>query len=282
MTDFPKLNLREKLHNIYKEIDHIDKAGTNKNQGYKFVRAADVAHALRNAFVKYRVYAEVEDFEYLDSHTITTSKGGVMFSALVKVRGVFHDVDSDETKKFCGLGDGADSGDKGIYKAQTGAMKNALRNAFLIPDEADPEADESVDEAINYEESPKPRIREHYEPEPPPFETFEPGGEVVAELKADDTLKLAVGGELPTDQELEGYRKKFQALTEPLVEGGLKPSPNLPVARKALRYLEKVTGVEVGKITTTQWDSFFQFTDKLLATEGGNKKLAKLIEPAKA
>ena len=42
---------------------------------------------------------------------------------------------------------GCDNNDKAAYKAQTGALKYALKNAFLIPDEADPEADESVDRA---------------------------------------------------------------------------------------------------------------------------------------
>ena len=70
-----------------------------------------------------------------------------MHTATVKATIVFHDLDFNEKLTASGLGDGADSGDKGIYKAQTGALKNALRNAFLLPDEADPEADEEVDKA---------------------------------------------------------------------------------------------------------------------------------------
>jgi len=150
MTDTPKLNLRQKLIQIYNELDHVDKAGTNKKQGYKFVRAADVMRPIREMFAKYGIYAETS-FEYLGSYDIKTNSGGNMHTAIVKATVVLFDADSDETKTISGLGDGADSGDKGIFKAQTGALKNALRNGTLLPDEGDPnggdpEADENVDD----------------------------------------------------------------------------------------------------------------------------------------
>src|ERR1700676_2234554 len=39
MTDSPKLNLRQKLIQVYTEIDHVEKAGRNNKQNYNFVRA---------------------------------------------------------------------------------------------------------------------------------------------------------------------------------------------------------------------------------------------------
>lgn len=149
MTDTPKLNLRQKLVEIYKELDHVDKAGENTKQHYFFVRAADVMRPVRDVFAKYGIYAE-PNVEYLGFYDIKTNSGGNMHTAIVKVTIKLYDTDSDETKTISGLGDGADSGDKGIYKAQTGAIKNALRNGLLIPDEGDPnggdpEADQNVD-----------------------------------------------------------------------------------------------------------------------------------------
>lgn len=147
MTDTPKLNLRQKLVEVYKRIDHIEKEGYNEKQRYGFVKAAAVLRALRDAFADLGIYAE-PNYELLGTYDIKTNSGGVMHTATVKATIVLFDADSDETKTISGLGDGADGGDKGIYKAQTGATKNALRNGALLPDSADsdPEADTSVDQ----------------------------------------------------------------------------------------------------------------------------------------
>src|ERR1700676_5665466 len=148
MTDTPKLNLRQKLIQVYTKMDHIAKNGYNQKQNYEFVRAADMLRAIRTVFAELGVYAET-NYELLGTYDIKTNSGGVMHTATVKATIVLFDADSDETKTISGLGDGADGGDKGIFKAQTGATKNALRNGTLLPDEADPEADGKVDNAVD-------------------------------------------------------------------------------------------------------------------------------------
>ena len=147
-----KLNLRQKLVQIYLELDHVDKAGENTKQHYNFVRAADVMRPIRAAFAKYGIYAQ-PNFELVGTYDIKTNNGGNMHTATVRVTIVLFDADSSETLVISGLGDGADGGDKGIFKAQTGALKNALRNGTLLPDEGDPnggdpEADENVDASV--------------------------------------------------------------------------------------------------------------------------------------
>jgi hypothetical protein len=52
-----------------------------------------------------------------------------------------YDGESGEEMKFTILGQGEDSGDKGTYKAMTGATKYALMKLFLIPTGDDPEND---------------------------------------------------------------------------------------------------------------------------------------------
>ena len=44
----------------------------------------------------------------------------------------FHDGESDETLTLEGIGEIDQDGGKGIYKAQTGAMKYALMRNFLV------------------------------------------------------------------------------------------------------------------------------------------------------
>ena len=58
------MNLREKLHAIYEEIDHVEKAGKNDAQKYKYVKSADVLRVIRESLSKNRVYAET-NFEML-------------------------------------------------------------------------------------------------------------------------------------------------------------------------------------------------------------------------
>lgn len=154
MSEAVKLNLRQKLASIYVKLDHVEKSGRNTKQNYDFVKAADMMRALRNAFAELGIYAET-NYELLGTYDIKTNNGGNMHTATVKATIKLHDCDSDETMTISGLGDGADSGDKGIYKAQTGATKNALRNGSLMPDEADPEADESVDRQTDYDARPR-------------------------------------------------------------------------------------------------------------------------------
>ncbi len=144
-----KLNLRQKLVKVYTMIDHVEKSGRNTKQNYNFVKAADVLRSVRDAFASLGVYAET-NYDLLGTYDIKTNSGGTMHTATVKATIVLYDCDSDEIKTISGLGDGADPGDKGIYKAQTGATKNALRNGSLMPDEADPEADQQVDNYTDF------------------------------------------------------------------------------------------------------------------------------------
>jgi hypothetical protein len=139
------MTLLEKMSEIYKSVDFIPKNGHNTKQSYKFMRHADVSRALRTQLVAQRIYVEV-NYEFAnDSYTVARTNGPAMPAANVRCTLVFHDLDSKETLTASGVGSGADTGDKHVYKAMTGALKYALKNSFLVPDEADAEADERVD-----------------------------------------------------------------------------------------------------------------------------------------
>lgn len=293
MTDTPKLNLRQKMIQIYNEIDHVEKAGRNQKQNYNFVRAADVMRPIRDGFAKYGIYAET-NYELLGTYDIKTNSGGNMHTATVKATIVLHDADSDETLTISGLGDGADSGDKGVYKAMTGATKNALRNGTLLPDEADPEADENVDDRTD----PKPFTPAwggpKNQPEPtiaeclPPNE--DPGATAVAGSPAPVSASPEHGdayegpdndGSLPNEEELTAYRKQFSDLGTKL-KGELKTSDGLPVNRKLLTFLMKMAGVDnANKISKAGWDNFFTRVEAAKAKpEVGLVGIAKMVNKA--
>lgn len=158
------MTLREKLHQIYSTIDAVEKRGHNTSQKYDYIKAADVTNAIRKQLIELRVYAEI-NFEFVGGPYTIARKAEVNapFSAVnVRCNILFHDLDSLELLTSSGLGTGADTGDKAAYKAQTGALKYALKNSALVPDEADPEADESVDEGSNN--------RQTVQEEPPDFQ----------------------------------------------------------------------------------------------------------------
>jgi hypothetical protein len=324
MTE-PKLNLREKLNAVYTEIEFLEKTEHNERQKYDFLPAAAVMRAIRKAFIKYRVYAET-NFEYITSYDIKTNSGGAMHTATVRAYGVFFDLDSDEIKTFSGLGDGADMGDKGIYKAQTGSLKNALKNAFLIPDSADPEADQSVDDAVAEpaeEPQPLPRRARRIVNQEPAEDTDSrpsvvqtqrqarttrvPAAEIPTEFvlpseeepvsealesdpanagSSDSPIMPAIpksDGKIASDKELAEFGIRIQALGDDLgSKGGLKASRGMPVNRKVLAYLLRVTeSNDATKISMAQWQAFFQFTDKMAALDDGYTKLANLINGGK-
>lgn len=289
------LTLRQKLVEVYKQIDHIEKKGTNIKQNYAFLRSADVLRAVRKAFADLGVYAQT-NVDLIGTYDIKTNSGGNMHTATVKVTITLHDLDSTENMVVSGIGDGADSGDKGVYKAQTGGIKNALRNAFLVPDEADPEADERVDEQVEEPRSGAvrrgPPARRQVSDAPPerhdsrPSAPEPPAPEAVVPQEAKSVpveLNMpSAGGVLPDKTQLDKYRTAIIDLQKELADyGGLKPNRGLTVSRKILLYLLQTAGTkEANQITITQWEALFAFVNQMKATEGGLEKLAKLIDAA--
>lgn len=144
------MTFKEKLNQVYKMIDHVEKGGENTSQHYRYVKAVDVVRAVREMFAELKIYAQVQMDFAGPSYTIARAKEpNAPFTAVnVKCSLTLEDLESDELRFGSGLGTGADGGDKAVYKAQTGALKYALRNACLLPDEAgmDPEADPTTDE----------------------------------------------------------------------------------------------------------------------------------------
>lgn len=228
-----KMTLKEKLHAIYEALTVIEKRGENTMQHYDYVKAADVTHAIRKQLVTQKVYAEI-NFDFVGGpFNIARAKDkDAPFSAvLVKCSIVFHDLESNEILTGSGLGTGADTGDKAAYKAQTGALKYALKNSFLVADDADPEADTSVDEG-GYSDRPAPE-------EIPDFQDVKRGPNLPAQPVRQDRPTQAASKaaeenpfESPApkaaaiDPEIQQYTD-IKGLTESLQDGTIAPE-NVP------------------------------------------------------
>jgi hypothetical protein len=140
--------LAKKLSAIMAEVSHVEKSGKNTFQNYNYQRATDMAAAIRKHLSDKHIVM-VPDI--VESHSYTVpAKEGVMQAIDVKVKYTFIDGETGATISFVGMGTGTDKGDKAVYKAHTGALKYALKDFFLIPEEGDdPEADESTDKHAN-------------------------------------------------------------------------------------------------------------------------------------
>ena len=149
-----KIGLVTKLATIMGELGNVKKEGFNTNQKYKFVRESDLVEKLSPLLAKYHVFLHQTVLSHSLVEMYKTSSGSTMWLTTVEVQFQWFDGDSGETLPvFVFVGTGADTGDKGIYKALTGAEKYALMKTFLVSTGDDPEADEKVDKATAAKEA---------------------------------------------------------------------------------------------------------------------------------
>jgi len=137
-------NLLKKMVEITKEVHYIKKNGRNQFHKYNYASEADVSARFSEAFSKHGVYMSTSVLER-ECLPFKTKKGEDWFLITVKVEMTFSDSESDEKITIHSFGDGADSGDKGVYKAITGAVKYGLMKNFLVETGDDPEKDVPIE-----------------------------------------------------------------------------------------------------------------------------------------
>jgi hypothetical protein len=144
----PKMGLVNKLVAIMGELGSVPKEGFNSAQKYRFVRESDVVEKLVPLLARYHVYLHTTVSEYRHEALYQTQSGMTMWCDTVFMVGTWIDGDSGEVLPAATfVGTGADTGDKAVFKAQTGAEKYLLLKSLLISTGDDPEGDEKVDKA---------------------------------------------------------------------------------------------------------------------------------------
>ncbi len=137
------LNLKEKLAEVRRRISYIQKRGHNERFNYSYVTAADIAGAVGDALAELEVVV-IPRLESISHENLTPNHGYPDRLTRVVMTYTFMDVNSAEELTVKVPGEGRDPGDKGPYKAMTGALKYALLQSFLIATGDDPE-DERAD-----------------------------------------------------------------------------------------------------------------------------------------
>ena len=132
------MKILEKLALIRNDIDPLEKDGRNEKQNYTFLSDKQITLKVGELLEKHNVVVTHNDrTEPLEKYQ--TSSGSTMFLTTVYVDYTFWDVDSGESISGVVVGQGADTGDKGVYKAITGAFKYLYVKTFNIPTQDDPE-----------------------------------------------------------------------------------------------------------------------------------------------
>jgi hypothetical protein len=132
-----KSSIYIKLHAIQRDVTYMAKEGRNTAQGYKFLGEAQITETFKALLEKHGVFfgysSEIKD--------IRLSPSGKQTLTGVEVKYRFVDVESGDFIEGVAAGQGTDTGDKGVYKAITGAIKYIFMKTFLIPTGDDPEND---------------------------------------------------------------------------------------------------------------------------------------------
>lgn len=137
-----KGGLAKKLAEVTAAIDWLPKEGTanvTQTQSFKYVPAEVVYSKVRAELAKRKIAQSVgiNDIEHLP---FTTSGGKPSMLTTIKGDLSFTDGETGEVISVPFVGTGADSQDRGAYKAITGGLRDALKANFLIPTGDDPEA----------------------------------------------------------------------------------------------------------------------------------------------
>ena len=125
-------NILKKLSLIQKGIEVMPKGGYNDFNKYNYLMEAQVTTKIKELMDKNEIVFHYQS-EVVDTKEYQNNKGNVQFLVTVKVSYEFLDIDSAESVAGVVYGQGADSGDKGIYKAITGAIKYLYMKTFNIP-----------------------------------------------------------------------------------------------------------------------------------------------------
>ncbi|MBQ1293249.1 MAG: hypothetical protein IIY21_04380 [Clostridiales bacterium] len=118
------------LHRARVAVKDLDWSldGNNDKQGYRFLSHRKMKANMNEALVS----ANAELVISYDNYETKEAVGTMKQHFVVTATGTFFDVESGESLVFKAFGEGADSGDKAISKAQTNAYKTLIAQTFQI------------------------------------------------------------------------------------------------------------------------------------------------------
>lgn len=132
-------SLAKKLAEVTAALDWVPKRGEAPSNigGYRYAMAVDIYAAVRSALSSRSVASTVGITSY--HHEPKGDSGNILTTVTGDL--TFIDGDTGEIISVPFVGSGMDKGDKGIFKAITGGVRDALKANFLLPTGDDPESE---------------------------------------------------------------------------------------------------------------------------------------------
>lgn len=127
-------NIGKKILAVMGEVGKVGKDKTNSFHKYDYASDEAVVGAIRDSIIKNGLVVIPNQLSCRVDGELTT----------LEVKYTLLDVDSGEIIEAIAYGQGQDKGDKGVYKAATGAEKYFLLKTFLIATGDDAEKDSPV------------------------------------------------------------------------------------------------------------------------------------------
>lgn len=150
----------EKIFELRKELSSYvwEKDGKNIAQKYKYITEAQYKKYFEKALetVGLDYACNIDSVEFI--RDLSESNSGNK-SHLTQIKATYLIIDpiTGDGRSYTSFGQGADQGDKGVYKAITGALKYFIANNFLIAENNDPESDEDEKPKSNRPAAPEKR-----------------------------------------------------------------------------------------------------------------------------
>jgi len=140
---------------VMQTVTKAHKSGKNQKMNYKFVEHATLVPDIRNALIEQGCIM----VPVAGEHTLVPKADGKGWHGTVSHRfNIIHCESGDTIQVGPVAGEGFDSGDKTIPKANTNAHKYALLLTFMLPSDDDPEGDEKTDIQPGRASSPKTEV----------------------------------------------------------------------------------------------------------------------------
>lgn len=140
------ISLANKLAEVMAAVSRVPKRGRNSFHGYDYATEADIAEAVRHELAERHIVL-IPEVTGIDHRDLGLNKKQEPKDPLtiLHMTFTFYDGETGEAITKPWIGVGQDGGDKGAYKAMTGAAKYFLMKAFLLPTGDDPEHDSKDD-----------------------------------------------------------------------------------------------------------------------------------------
>lgn len=144
MSEVKSPNVFQRMHAVMSDLETISKNGKNSFHGYDYATEADFIRAVKPLLVKHGLVMFCVDQAVVQVTPLMKGTDEFSGNILTTVKSVYRIVNIDNPEDYTTVsvgGQGVDKGDKGIYKATTGAKKYAIANGFMIVTGDDPEKD---------------------------------------------------------------------------------------------------------------------------------------------